>query len=1063
LQPPIRLVVGSKLEGAREKLLRQCDPVWIVGSALSGAVVQQQARAKEAIFGEAGVFALSRRSRRGYSNEVTQGKAAMPHDVFISYSSHDKPVADAVCATLEGMKIRCWIAPRDVVPGANYAEALIDAINASRVLVLIFSGKSNQSSQVMRELERAISKGVTIIPFRIEEVPLSKAMEYFISTPHWLDAMSPPLERHIVRLGETIRLLLGGAPPEPAAVADSPGSVNPPATRSRGRPGRWIVAGALGLVLLAGFLTPVLKRRWQPVRTDPPSTNQTVTAPAVGTQAPTNPAINAPLVATSRPPVEPSSGKATSQPIVAVFPTVRPPPADDALVKLVPLKAALAEQLGRSAWAEAEATVASIRALKPRDLEAMDALAAIHRQQGVGEIKRIETTARLFATAVSPDGLLVGVAGENGLCWLWDQNLTNAVRPLLGIRSDIRALAFIADGRLLLAAAWDNVIYALDVASGRITQRLEGHQKGVSGLAVAGTRVFSSSWDGSLRVWGLNNGNTLRSLTPQPDDYEAFAVAVSRDGRFVAARFQNSFRVFEVEEGSQIASIPGGREGYRWGHSDGLAFGADGSQLIVGQQKELRIYSVSQAGTRESGRLIGHGEHITGVCVSPEGSRVLSSSEDGTLRLWDLRNGLELASFGHAGVVASGIFAPDGSTVYSVGWDKTARCWRLPKVSTNVPAPLAGPGVTIQTNAQSADADLPRLKSRLSEQLRQEVHAEAARTASAILALQPDDLEARDALALGDQAQGVGEIASYRNGKSGVTAVGCSSDYVAWGDDDGIVSLCELKSGRVVHRFTGHTNLIESAQFSPDGRFLLSGSRDSSMRLWDVVSRREVRRFDGHAHKVSSVVFHPDGRRVVSASFDQTIRVWSRATGQELDQIGTKVKERLKETGRWTYQMTLSRDGNQAATAHDEGVALWDLRQGTRLQFFQTTTLPWGIGHESARIVRAVALTPDGRQLLAGYAKGGLLVWDIASGQELHALAGHTKQVNALAVSPDGRRALSGSDDGTVRLWELASGRERCRFTAHRLAVNGVVFSADGREAFSAGSDQTVRRWRLPE
>lgn len=134
----------------------------------------------------------------------------MSHDVFISYSLKDKAVADAVCASLEARKIRCWIAPRDVVPGMAYAEALIDGLNSSRVFVLIFSADSNKSPQVMREVERAVNKGIPIIPLRIEDVLPSKAMEYFVSSSHWLEAMTPPLEEHMQKLGDTVQILLKG-------------------------------------------------------------------------------------------------------------------------------------------------------------------------------------------------------------------------------------------------------------------------------------------------------------------------------------------------------------------------------------------------------------------------------------------------------------------------------------------------------------------------------------------------------------------------------------------------------------------------------------------------------------------------------------------------------------------------------------------------------------------------------------------------------------------------------------------------------------------------------------
>jgi hypothetical protein len=134
--------------------------------------------------------------------------ANIPHDVFISYSHMDKPVADAICNTLETKKIRCWMAPRDVLPGINYQEAIIDAINSTRIMVLVFSSHSNTSPHVIRELTKALTNEVVIIPFRIEDVPLSKSMEYIISIPHWLDAVTPPLERHLEELTRYVETLL---------------------------------------------------------------------------------------------------------------------------------------------------------------------------------------------------------------------------------------------------------------------------------------------------------------------------------------------------------------------------------------------------------------------------------------------------------------------------------------------------------------------------------------------------------------------------------------------------------------------------------------------------------------------------------------------------------------------------------------------------------------------------------------------------------------------------------------------------------------------------------------
>lgn len=140
----------------------------------------------------------------------------MSHQVFISYCTEDTDVADSVCAALEKGGVECWMAPRDVRPGENWGRSIIKAIGASKLMVLVFSGHTNSSRHVNNEIERAVSHRVTIMPFRIEKVQPSEDLELFISSCHWLDAYTPPMEPKIAQLVAAVRSVLGL---ENAAVA----------------------------------------------------------------------------------------------------------------------------------------------------------------------------------------------------------------------------------------------------------------------------------------------------------------------------------------------------------------------------------------------------------------------------------------------------------------------------------------------------------------------------------------------------------------------------------------------------------------------------------------------------------------------------------------------------------------------------------------------------------------------------------------------------------------------------------------------------------------------------
>jgi ABC-type amino acid transport substrate-binding protein len=184
--------------------------------------------------------------RRRFANQRASAVSsrAMPYDAFISYCSEDKKIADAVCGTLEANKIRCWIAPRDVGPGRTWSSAIVEAIGDSAVMVVIFSKHSNASPQVLREIERAVNKGVAIIPFRVEDVVPSKDLEYFISSCHWLDAMNPPMEKHIGDLAAAILALQRRTTPAPAPAEE-------PVKARKRSPLLWAALGVAALLAVA--------------------------------------------------------------------------------------------------------------------------------------------------------------------------------------------------------------------------------------------------------------------------------------------------------------------------------------------------------------------------------------------------------------------------------------------------------------------------------------------------------------------------------------------------------------------------------------------------------------------------------------------------------------------------------------------------------------------------------------------------------------------------------------------------------------------------------------------
>lgn len=169
----------------------------------------------------------------------------MAHDVFISYSVKDKAIAEQVCSSLEGERIECWIAPRNITPGSVWSESIVEAITDSKVLVILFSANSNESDDVLREVAIAGDKDVPIIPFRIDEVLPSESLDYYLSSVHWLDASTPPVENHLATLINTVKGLLAEKSSEAEVV------VRRPSARQRAR-ANWQAVPKKKFYIIAG-------------------------------------------------------------------------------------------------------------------------------------------------------------------------------------------------------------------------------------------------------------------------------------------------------------------------------------------------------------------------------------------------------------------------------------------------------------------------------------------------------------------------------------------------------------------------------------------------------------------------------------------------------------------------------------------------------------------------------------------------------------------------------------------------------------------------------------------
>lgn len=234
----------------------------------------------------------------------------------------------------------------------------------------------------------------------------------------------------------------------------------------------------------------------------------------------------------------------------------------------------------------------------------------------------------------------------------------------------------------------------------------------------------------------------------------------------------------------------------------------------------------------------------------------------------------------------------------------------------------------------------------------------------------------------------------------------------------------------------GHSSLLNSAEWSPDGKSVVTAGWDQSARVWDVASGKELVRLVGHSSKVNAATWSPDGTRILTASDDKTVEIWEAFTGKRL--VALEGHTDVVNTARW------SPDGSAIATgSKDYSARIWDATTGK--ERFKLT----GHNHD----IDVVAWSPDGKRLATGGQDGSARVWDAATGNQVVVFKGHGyMNVESVDWSPDGGRIVTAGLEKIARIWDSATGKELHQLVGHAKSVGSARFSPDGKKIVTVNS-----------
>ena len=714
------------------------------------------------------------------------------------------------------------------------------------------------------------------------------------------------------------------------------------------------------------------------------------------------------------------------------------------------------------------------------------------------------------SVSFSPNGTTLAAGTSGGSVELWDVATRMPIATLAGHTREVSSVTFSHDGRILASGSEDKTIRLWDVSEWtsatphpRTLQIISGNnQQSSTGLALAnpfvvevrdqngnplpGVPVRIVVTEGNGKLSGkFNVQNTTTDATGRAQitltlglDPGKNAVEVSVEGS--VARIEETF----YAEGIGSPTTPNADRDYKTWHlpngtiarlgkgsiSGTVAFSPDGRTLAVSGGIGVWLYDV--ATQNELSLFTGHQGTVRSVAFSPDGTMLVSGSSStfsGTLKLWDVSTGRDIATFGGnrtwRQAIHSVAYSPDGNSIAAGSYGEV-NLWDV--ASKTKIATLVGHVRWVNSVAYSPDGKM--LAAGLNDD-KVALWDIAARTKTTLthegfvgsVAFSPDG---RTLASAGTGIVKLWDVAT----RTVVTALRNTYGPVAF-SPDGIMLFAGNKLWDVNTTIVHATFDVQagSVTFSPNGRTLATTAHEE-VRLWDIKTQNSVK--ITHSSRVGSVAFSPDGNTLAAGAKLWDVKTQSnfatlqgdgRAVAFLTDGTAVLIGNKLWDLGTRTILVTFPASFHSAAVSPNgktiasggtgSTVKLWDV--ATRQN---TATLDGHTGDFNSGAVQAVAFSPDGTILASGSRDKTVKLWDVSSRTNIATLEGHRKTVESVAFSPDGETLVSGSRDGSVRFWNVSTRQNTATFR-HGIYVMTVAFSPDGSTVASGIAETTIKLW----
>ncbi|KAK2829856.1 hypothetical protein FQN49_007191 [Arthroderma sp. PD_2] len=532
---------------------------------------------------------------------------------------------------------------------------------------------------------------------------------------------------------------------------------------------------------------------------------------------------------------------------------------------------------------------------------------------------------------------------------------------------------------------WFDTSPSTDTHWGSLQQIFEGHSDRVSFIAFSpdGSKLISGS-DGIIRVWEVATGKLHQTLEGHFGSIRGMTFL--SDYKVISGTSDGIVMVWDVATGKPLQTIKG--------HSASVGSLAFSSNGIVASGLFTGILQVWELTTGKLRHVIdGHFKYITSVAFSPDDNKIVSGSDDGTVRIWDVTTGHRIQAFSHSSSINDVAFSPNSDIVASGSLGKTAQMW---EVATEKLQILEGHTAWVSSVKFFSDGkriatggsdDTVRIWDVATGKLQQTISYPSF---IRVIALSPSCGQL--ATISSDNSVRISEVAMARSEPKSplvhsryVESVAFSSNgsKIVSGSRDRTARIWDTRTGRL-ERALRHPNSVPCAAFSPNDSQIVSGCGDCKVRIWDVATGNLLQTMKGY-FVVRGVAFSPDGSKVISGTEEGTVRVWEVVTG--------KLLRTLKGHSRQVFKVFFSPDGSKILSgSSDCTVRVWEEATGNLQTLIDTGKLSQNVYGYSA-LISNIAFLPNCNKAMLGFDDYTIQVWDLATGIRLEDLEGHPASI----------------------------------------------------------------------